>query len=220
MAFQKQSCSPLLVLVFSLGGALAQAPPSGIQPYEPYVPLYNGTEADLAFPGGAQHAIYTDPPAFPTGFYAQYINITACGYSTPHLHPGVAELDYILSGNNFIAGILFDTGDGSGYKPATATGLGTGAVATVPAGAVHYAQNPTCETTQLFQVLSGLQPGYTSVPFVDIPTVSLDLSAQSMQASYGLTDSQLQTALHTVTPIFAVDEKCLAACNLPAATGR
>ena len=67
MAFQKQSCSPLLVLVFSLGGALAQAPPSGIQPYEPYVPLYNGTEADLAFPGGAQHAIYTDPPAFPTG---------------------------------------------------------------------------------------------------------------------------------------------------------
>ena len=67
------------------------------------------------------------------------------------------------AGNNFIAGILFDTGDGSGYKPATATGLGTGAVATVPAGAVHYAQNPTCETTQLFQVLSGLQPGYVSV---------------------------------------------------------
>ena len=152
------------------------------------------------------------------------------------------------AGSNFIASIVVDTGDGSGYVPRFATGLGTGAVVTVPTGTIHYAQNPGCETIQVFQVLSGLQPGYvsiyrlvgrvvyrilsnhvgrpgidtmffamqTSVPYIDIPTTILDMAAGAMQSSYGLTDSQLQTALNTATPLFAVNATCLAACNLPA----
>ncbi|KAK9845559.1 hypothetical protein WJX84_012241, partial [Apatococcus fuscideae] len=153
--------APYSALVFCLGGSLAQAQPAGIQPYKPDKPLYNGTEANQAVPGGTLQEIYNNgPPNLPSGFYVQFFNITACGYSTPHMHPGVAELDYILSGSNFIASIVVDTGDGSGYVPRFATGLGTGAVVTVPTGTIHYAQNPGCETIQVLQVLSGLQPGY------------------------------------------------------------
>ncbi len=50
----------------------------------------------------------------------------------------------------------------NGSEPAWATGLTPGGAATVPTGAVHYAENPSCGTIQILQVHSGLPPTYVS----------------------------------------------------------
>ena len=53
----------------------------------------------------------------------------------------------------------------------------------------------------------------SSLPYVDLPTSLLGMSALSMKASYGLSAAGLQTAIQTVEPLFDVNRDCLAACQ-------
>lgn len=208
-------CSPFKAALLCTFAIIAgsQPVPAGIQPYKPTVRGYNGSFATQVYPGGVQQNLYRDaqPLIAPSGFYAQLVNITACGYSPPHFHPGLTEFNYVLGGNNLIAGVIFVL---NGSEPAWATGLGPGNAATVPLSAVHYAENPTCGTIELLQVHSGLPPTYDAFPYVDLLTRDLALAAKSVQFSYGLTDAGLANAINTVEPLFGVNSECLAACDV------
>ena len=51
------------------------------------------------------------------------------------------------------------------------------------------------------------------LPYIDLPGALLAQDATAMQFAFGMSDEQLQTAIHTVRPLFAVNTTCLAACN-------
>ncbi|KAK9800308.1 hypothetical protein WJX73_010777 [Symbiochloris irregularis] len=187
----------------------------GPQPFETGVGNYNGTFAFQEFPGGSQQALYYDneiPIPTVTGFYAQMVNITACGFSSPHYHPGISELNYVLEGDGAIAGLLLQS-DATGTLATWATGLSKGGIATVPPNSIHYAENPGCGNVALLQVFSKLPDNYEYLPYVDLTTALLSQDATAIQWSYGLTAEGLQNAIKTVKPLFAVNATCLAACE-------
>lgn len=51
------------------------------------------------------------------------------------------------------------------------------------------------------------------LPCIELPGALLAQDPTAIQSAFGFSDEQLQTAVNTVRPLFAVNTTCLAACN-------